>query len=93
MSVLAAVDVPIALASDIPADFHAGAEVGGTWGPLDAMIRDGYQSLGDRDGGASRQGKWSVGGGLRVLHFRADVAYVLGGVFGPERFLSLSLHW
>lgn len=93
LRVLAAADVPFAIASDVPSDFHAGAEVGGTWGTLNAMIRGGYQSLADRDGGASRQGKWSVGGGLRVLQIRADVAYVLGGVFGPERFLSLSLHW
>ena len=93
LRVLAAADLPFALRLDAPPDVHAGVEVGRTWGNVNAVTRAGYTSLADRDGRGSRLTKWSLGGGLRLRQISANVAYMLGGVFGPERFLSLSIHW
>lgn len=93
LQVLAALDLPFALTLDAPPDVHAGIEAGRTWGPVNAVTRAGYSSLTDRDGHGSRLTKWSLGGGLRLRQVSANVAYVLGGVFGPERFISLSIYW
>lgn len=89
----AAADLPVSLALDSPPDVHAGFELGRTGGSVNAFIRAGFSSLVDRDGGTSRRNRGSVGGGLRVSHVIVDIAYMLGGVFGPERFISLSIEW
>jgi len=86
-------DLPVPLALDSPPDMHAGVEVGGTWGPVTGAARAGYRSLVNRDGSASRQGAWTLGGGIRLGRIAVDIAYTFGIVFGDERFVSLSLHW
>lgn len=89
----AAADVPVSVHLDSPPDFHTGAEVRGTWGPVSASTRAGYRSLANRDGSGSTQGVWALGGGLSMGPLAADIAYSFGAVFGDERFLSLTVRW